>query len=1209
MAASLNQRARDTVQEYLRAALLQAAIETLVTRENQLPLLLVRTNYNFAGFGFANGNWRDDYSPLYEDFKTHCGKLGRQLDDLDVNFVYCVPEPGDAFDRFSSEVETDVYFCRKFVVPLLGKIEVALARLPFLPLEKVHGGSLRPDPAQRFLQRHGVSSALAKNLVLPHQRGEEEIVNDCLNGSVGLPELTEGKAVPTPAAAERPDDGLWIESVEIENFRAYRERQRFDMASKVTVLYGPNGFGKTSFFDAVDFAITGQIGRLFRLSDAQIAKVSPHLDSDPENSVVNLNLRYGPTVRRISRTVADPNWATLDGARRDRKHILAAVTTMKPPGSERVDHLTKLFRATHLFNQEGQELTRRVQEDSRLPASLVSRMLAFEDYANALIKTQKVVAHLKKQASEYREAANAAAEIARTERAAMSQLTQQAQLGNQPATLDDAIATLREKLLALGIEANETPVDMSVIRGWRGRIEGRHAESGSRIAQLDELSLALARQPESASALASARTQLAQKQLAMAEADQQRVNFERLHAEAERALATSKQKLKELSSRSHQLEWIKGNQLLYGQLVIQERRVDEELTKLAADGPRLADIANQTSGEVNKAESQAAGTIAKLDKTRSLLRRLEEIASAHPTFLGTQKRHTELTKLREDQERLVAEARPAVATVQSSLRPLQSEEEQLSRQISEADQGQSELHNLLTALEGHIHSGVCPVCAADYAEKGKLIERMRAHSELVTAPAARARLLVVRSEISTAREVLNAAEAKVKVLEQQLAATQRERESLEKSLGQFEQLTAGTGLFPGFPEGEFRDELARLTTKARQQLTAEETESKAAHEALAKAREQASTHQQAAKLLRGQTAEKQKLLADAKAQLAHLRSDERLGNLSFDVAPEDLLTIERTLSTDLTAANEALAKQEPAEANTKGALTAARQKLSAFRSETHALQAQIGAQETAASRLKSQIAALSLPESLAPTQLTEMIREETQRHSELGILRDTASSVDVALDAATTAAAVARLADKVHAAEKAKTDADAALARLAPWASFFDRIESLLSGQQETAITAFTQAYGPRASVIQRRLRPVYGFDDITLTPDSDGIVVGAIRRGVSLRPPDFFSQSQQQTLILALFLTACSSQTWSSFSPVLLDDPVSHFDDLNTYAFLDLLIGFIESPSMKRQFIISTCDDRLFQLARQKFRHLGEDAKFYTFAASGVDGPRVERV
>lgn len=151
--------------------------------------------------------------------------------------------------------------------------------------------------------------------------------------------------------------------------------------------------------------------------------------------------------------------------------------------------------------------------------------------------------------------------------------------------------------------------------------------------------------------------------------------------------------------------------------------------------------------------------------------------------------------------------------------------------------------------------------------------------------------------------------------------------------------------------------------------------------------------------------------------------------------------------------------------------------------------------------------------------------------------------------------------------------------------------------------------YGPRTSVIQKRLRGIYGFDDVGIRSHDSKIQVRVRRRGEELRPTDYFSQSQQQTLLLGLFLTACLSQTWSSLSPIFLDDPVTHFDDLNTYAFLDLIVGFVESEPGKRQFVISTCDERFLQLARQKFRRLGNRSAFYKFSAIGADGPVIEQI
>ncbi len=177
------------------------------------------------------------------------------------------------------------------------------ARLPFLPLDPLEGGGLRPDSAQVFLQRHGVSSLLARYLVLPHHRGPEEIVNDCLAQQLGDPIVSPARPRIGMLAADRSHEPIRIRRIEIENFRAYRTLRAFDIASDVTVLYGPNGFGKTSLFDAIDFAVTGGIGRLDALTENQFMKAAPHLDSTPDKSVVTLTAGNTGTTLSVERSV------------------------------------------------------------------------------------------------------------------------------------------------------------------------------------------------------------------------------------------------------------------------------------------------------------------------------------------------------------------------------------------------------------------------------------------------------------------------------------------------------------------------------------------------------------------------------------------------------------------------------------------------------------------------------------------------------------------------------------------------------------------------------------------------------------------------------------------------------------------------------------------------------------------------------------------
>ena len=59
-----------------------------------------------------------------------------------------------------------------------------------------------------------------------------------------------------------------IKEIEIEAFRAYKDLQKFELIHKesgeianLVAIYAPNGYGKTSFFDAIEWAITNKIGR------------------------------------------------------------------------------------------------------------------------------------------------------------------------------------------------------------------------------------------------------------------------------------------------------------------------------------------------------------------------------------------------------------------------------------------------------------------------------------------------------------------------------------------------------------------------------------------------------------------------------------------------------------------------------------------------------------------------------------------------------------------------------------------------------------------------------------------------------------------------------------------------------------------------------------------------------------------------------------
>lgn len=231
----------------------------------------------------------------------------------------------------------------------------------------------------------------------------------------------------------------------------------------------------------------------------------------------------------------------------------------------------------------------------------------------------------------------------------------------------------------------------------------------------------------------------------------------------------------------------------------------------------------------------------------------------------------------------------------------------------------------------------------------------------------------------------------------------------------------------------------------------------------------------------------------------------------------------------------------------------------------------------------------------------------------LNVLQDLVNDIlsfEIALDSAETSAVLARDFVEIDNTSRLVSELQQECRNLENHFGYFTKLNRALETQQNRALKEYTNRYGPLTSSIQRRLRSVYGFGDIRLQPEKGGIAVRVERKGrIDLSPSDYFSESQIQIAMLCLFLSATLTQTWSSLAPVLLDDPVEHFDDLNSYSLVDLIGGLVTDPNEDRQFLISTCDERLFRLMRQKFSNITKKVLFYEFNSIGDDGPSVRKV
>ncbi|NFN85956.1 hypothetical protein FDF31_03915 [Clostridium sporogenes] len=81
--------------------------------------------------------------------------------------------------------------------------------------------------------------------------------------------------------------------------------------------------------------------------------------------------------------------------------------------------------------------------------------------------------------------------------------------------------------------------------------------------------------------------------------------------------------------------------------------------------------------------------------------------------------------------------------------------------------------------------------------------------------------------------------------------------------------------------------------------------------------------------------------------------------------------------------------------------------------------------------------------------------------------------------------------------------------------------------------------------------------------------------------PDWYFSSAQLNVVALTTFLARANSVDYSPINTIFIDDPVGHFDDINILAFVDLLRAMIEKN--KKQIIISTHDEVVYNLLKRK--------------------------
>ena len=1192
------------VREYLGNALPTSVMEEVGESDAGEPLLLLTMRQMVAGFGFTSRDIEGEYGELYGAFKEQYSARRSDWDRLELAFVLCVPENAPGLDIFGSEVETDVYFCRKYVVPLNGgSIGNALARLPFVPLFVEGGETGRPPSAQTFLQQCGVPATLARNLVVKGERGASKIVEDCIEGDFERPKAPSREGSwGSPIVKENAVE-MRIESLEIENFRAYREARQIRFGEDLTVLYGPNGFGKTSVFDAVDFAFTGEIGRLKIRADDRFRSVANHLDGEGADGIVTLSYSMAGEQHRLVRHVNDRKRARFDGTRMNRKAVLEHLTGWRGPTVDRVENMVSLFRATHLFSQEHQELARNFRSDCALSADVVSSLLAFEDYQAGRSKLSLVCGVLRDAMSDLNAEMESLREELVADEAELDSVGRMKEGRGASADWEEVVSSLYRRVEAEGLDVPSGMPELETLRGWRMTFETRAAGVREQIEELRKCLGVVERLPRKRADLDGLGVRVEGLKVAVAKASRGRDAAEERHRAGLERMSLLERGLAQVNFDVADLAWLGDNVPKHAALAKAEAESRSRLSEFTNGVEEAERRESALSEQVEPQERERSKVLDRSEETVRKLKGARELLSAVDAWEARRNRLGEVIAEKVRAEESINELAISEKGLLESIEAFEDEQKTLATRIEAQEVRRSELSELVIQLEDHISGGVCPVCGEDHGNQEKLLDRIAEHVGEEIAKEERLQLEEVRQKVVEYTVMRDEKASSRRAMDLRQRELQRESEGLEASIGEFEQSLSEIGVAGARSEHIVRGELEGLCNAWDRQATELEEAASRIWSRLEQLRRELHEEGERVHAIRSEVERAGSERERVSMAIEQLRADPRAQReISLDSPLELVRRRRESVERQARAEEESLEQERASVGAQRRDQNEATLELEGKESELAKLLQEVAALRTSCSDMEATLLAAGIAEGESEAEVTSRIASLQRQVTSIEDLIKVIIRVELVVDSATTKAAFSRLQGKVRLLRSRRSELRDSRESYVWWVEYFEELQRLLVSEQDKAVSKFAQEYGPRTSAIQRRLRSVYGFDDVDIRSEKSRISVRVMRRGTQLRPTDYFSQSQQQTLLLGLFLTASISQTWSAMAPIFLDDPVTHFDDLNTYAFLDLIDGLLnDREAGGRQFVVSTCDEKLLQLARQKFAYRDDRARFYAFKGIGM--------
>lgn len=926
-----------------------------------------------------------------------------------------------------------------------------------------------------------------------------------------------------------------IKKITLENFRCF-ERQELDLSADVVAMYGRNGVGKTAIFDALEWALLGEIGRYAGETSAPDYLAHVFTEQDPK---VRVDFDEHPDWVEVTRKrgrSSGGNLSSGSGKAYHRDFLYAGMLNSNYSGPRReVAPVRDFLRSVALLSQDS--IRDFVESDPAGRAGVLACITGAATLQKRLDRAEEVQRTAEKRRKQKKREVAEAEESAGELKAKLAEL--EARIKEIRRGLE-ASTTLRDVLCALQEAEIEYPESLerstdeeaeeiaATVRGVCTEKSEVLQERQSCLAKLEAMSqqhpARVKRREELADMVKNGQARL--KEL-LNEENRATAAI----TEAERSLESLEESVQSLSSRLASLNELAQTMRQYfsqlqnlRDLESKKELASKRLEQARADAERRRAALDRATSEANDKK----GMIEQLSQREAAL---ESVLSGFKSYESAVRQEAasreEIERL--EQERGAHEAQAVeLRRRQSELQNRLAEEK---RDLASRQAATEKAQQLLAQIKEYATGRICPLCGNEYSSDAELQEAIQSQTEGLGAglQLLAKRLHTLSTELSDVRASLKETEEKLEQIRQSLKAENERRRSARQSVQEFHELATKAGVSPELEQAKDAIEYVQEQI-ALQRRQMQEQEQKIQEHVAAESRATKEVEHHEAEL-----ASVSCRVSEVTAKLNEIRN--RAQNSGV---PLDEQKAEKEIAERIKAAQEQLAREQDKKEKIAESAAKARGEREASRKERTRLEMDMKEWEDTLALLGSEIEefrglcrSLNLEEDSSPQSIDTLRARLEEKVARIAKARQTAEDYYRSCRAMALQREQDEDTQQLNIAEERLRGLREGLRGLQAAAKTVRSWTKPLAQSVDKMVERRLEAHRGEITRLFRGLIPnPYMFDGIEISRDSKGVHLGLKYRGKknSVGEPRFFlSSAQANVLALAIFLSFAERQRWSN--------------------------------------------------------------------------------